>query len=33
MKKLYVVAQIGLRSDEVSEPFVSFCPTLIQQSE
>ena len=28
MKKLYVVAQIDLRNDEVSEPFVSFCPTL-----
>ena len=28
MKKLYVVAQIYLRNDEVSEPFVSFCPTL-----
>lgn len=28
MKKLYVVAQIDLRSDEVDEPFVGFCPTL-----
>ena len=28
MKKLYVVAQIDLRNDEVSEPFFSFCPTL-----
>lgn len=28
MKKLYVIAQIDLRNDEISEPFVSFCPTL-----
>lgn len=28
MKKLYVIAQIDLRSDEVDEPFVGFCPAL-----
>lgn len=28
MKNLYVVARIDLKSDEVDEPFLSFCPTL-----